>query len=310
MKLYFAPLEGITTAIYRKTHASMFDGVDAYYAPFINPSENSKISKKGMKDILPENNIDINTVPQILTANSDSFLRFIDKIEPFGYDEININIGCPASTVVRKGRGAGFLQYPYLIDKFLDGIFGKCDMKISVKTRIGYSDTDEFDDIIPIYNKYPISLLIIHPRTRDDLYKGVPHIDVFEKAYNNCANKLCYNGDVNSLADYARITEQFPNLDSVMLGRGAIANPALFREIKGGKPITTKELINFSELLIKNYYEVLQSDTFTLHKIKENWVYIIRNFPDEKKIAKAIKKSNTLAEFTSAIHCLPEIRIQ
>lgn len=307
MNLYFAPLEGITTAIYRNTHAAMFGGVDAYYAPFVNPSEQEKISKKGMKDILPERNTGINLKAQILTNNSESFLRFIDKIKPLGYDEININIGCPASTVVRKGRGSGFLQFPEFIDKFLYEIFEKCDIKISVKTRIGYSSGDEMEELMKIYNKYPMSLLIIHPRTREDFYKGEPHMDVFENSYNVSTNKLCYNGNIFASGDYNRIEKQFPELDSVMIGRGAIANPALFREIRGGSRITTAELIEFSELLIKNYYKVLQSDTFTLHKLKEVWVYIMQNFPEEKKIAKAVKKANILADFTAAIYRLPEL---
>ncbi len=307
MNLYFAPLEGITTYIYRKTHAQMFGDCDCYYAPFINPSEQEKISKKGMKDILPENNVGVPLKAQILTNNAESFLKFADKIKPLGYDELNINIGCPASTVVKKGRGAGFLRTPELIDKFLYEIFEKSDMKISVKTRIGYFSGDEMDELIDIYNKYPLSLLIIHPRTREDLYKGMPNNEVFEKAYNVSKNRVCYNGNVYSADDFNRITSRFQNLDSVMLGRGAIKNPAIFREIKGGNPLKTAELTEFSERLTENYYEILKSDTFTLHKMKEVWVYMIQNYPGEKKIAKAIKKSNTPAELTAAIRRLPEL---
>lgn len=307
MNLYFAPLEGITSYIYRKTHAEMFDGCDFYYAPFINPSEQEKISKKGIKDILPENNEGIPLKAQILTNNAEAFLKFVDKIKPLGYDELNINIGCPASTVVKKGRGAGFLRTPDLIDNFLYEIFSKCDIPISVKTRIGYYSGDEMDELMEIYNKYPLSLLIIHPRTREDLYKGMPNNDVFKKAYNISKNKVCYNGNIYTVSDYNRITAMFPNIDSVMLGRGAIKNPAIFREIKGGKAISTAELIEFSERLTENYYEILKSDTFTLHKLKEVWVYMIQNYPDEKKIAKAIKKSNSISDFTAAIQRLPSL---
>lgn len=307
MNLYFAPLEGITTYIYRNTHAQMFEGCDFYYAPFINPSEQEKISKKGIKDIIPENNEGIPLKAQILTNNSEAFLKFADKIKPLGYNELNINIGCPASTVVKKGRGAGFLRNPELIDKFLYEIFEKADIKISVKTRIGYFSGDEMDSLMEIYNKYPLSLLIIHPRTREDLYKGFPNNEVFEKAYNISKNSVCYNGNIYSLEDYTRTASKFPDLDGMMLGRGAIRNPALFREIKGGRPLTTHELIAFSEQLAENYYNILKSDTFTLHKMKEVWVYMIQNYPEEKKIAKAIKKSNTLSDFTAALHRLPKL---
>ncbi len=306
MNLYFAPLEGITTYVYRDLHAEMFGGCDAYYAPFISPTENERISIKNLKDIMPENNT-ILPKAQALVNNADALLGFVDKIKELGYDEINLNFGCPSSTVVKKGRGAGFLKDPDALDRFLDEIFSRCDIKISVKTRSGYFSGEEADRLVEIYNKYPISLLVVHPRTRADFYNGEPDINVFEAVYAKTKNKICYNGNIFSKADYTRITEKFDKLDSVMLGRGAVANPALFREIKGGKKLTTNELIEFSERLTERYCSVLQSDTFTLYKLKEIWMFVMWNFPDEKKIFKAIKKANKLSDITRAIKLLPEI---
>ncbi|MBQ8003513.1 MAG: tRNA-dihydrouridine synthase family protein, partial [Oscillospiraceae bacterium] len=172
MKLYFAPLEGITTYTYRNTHAEMFGCVDTYFSPFINPSDQEKVSRKGMRDILPENNSTENLRVQVLTSNAESFLKFCEKIKPLGYREVDINIGCPAGTVVRKGRGSGFLQYPDELDAFLCEIFAKSDMNISVKTRTGYSSHDEFSCLMDIYNQYPMAELTVHPRTREELYGG------------------------------------------------------------------------------------------------------------------------------------------
>lgn len=307
MKLYLAPLEGITTYTYRNTHAEMFGGADAYFAPFINPSDQEKVSRKGMRDILPEKNKVADLKVQVLTSNAESFLKFCDKIKPLGYREVNINIGCPASTVVRKGRGAGFLCNPEAMDEFFCEIFSKSDMKISVKTRTGFSSHSEMERIMQVYNKYPISLLTIHPRTREEFYSGSPDMDAFAGAYDISKNKVCYNGDVFTTADFQRITGRFEKLDSIMIGRGVIRNPALFREIRGGKSLTTEELVAFSEKLIECYRAVLGSDVFTLHKLKEIWVYILKNFPDEKKIAKAVKKSKTVTEFMSAITALPKL---
>jgi len=308
MNLYFAPLEGITTYIYRNTHFEMFEGCDAYYSPFINPCDQERISRKGIKDIFPERNEKINLKVQVLTNCSETFIKFEDKLYELGYNEVNLNFGCPASTVVKKGRGSGFLRTPDAIDKFLYEIFSNTDIKTSVKTRIGYSSEDEMENLMDIYNKYPISNIIIHPRTRMDLYNGEPRLNVFEKAYNNSKSSVCYNGNVYSKEDYKNITERFPLIEGVMLGRGAIKNPALFREIKGGKPIETRELIEFTNRLKNNYYEALQSENFTLCKLKEIWVYMLQNFPDEVKIAKAVKKSKNLFEFMNAINNLPELK--
>ncbi len=307
MKLYFAPLEGITTATYRNTHFEMFPECDAYYSPFINPSDQEKVSKKGMRDILPEVNSNINLKVQVLTNCADSFLKFADKIKPLGYDEININIGCPASTVVKKGRGSGFLLNPDSIDSFLCEIFEKSNLKISVKTRIGYYSADEFEEILTIYNKYPLSKLIVHPRTREQYYGGIADINAFSYAYNNTDIPLCYNGDIFTVSDFNIISEKFPNSD-IMIGRGAVKNPAIFREITSGNKITTEELLIFTEKLIQNYSKILSSDTFTLHKIKEIWMYMIQNYPKEKKILKNIKKATKLSQFVSALEALPDLK--
>ncbi len=307
MKLYFAPLEGITTYIYRNTHARFFGGCDAYFTPFITPSDNEKIGRKGFRDILPENNTaDIRV--QVLTNNSASFLKFEKKAAEYGYGELNINLGCPSGTVVGKGRGAGFLKDTYALDKFLYEIFSHTDAKISVKTRAGYFSSDEIEEILPIYNKYPISLLILHPRCREDFYKGTPSQKAFSYTYENAKSPLCYNGNILTAEDYADKITRYDALDSIMIGRGAVANPAIFREIRGGNPLTTKELINFTEALKENYSQILDSDVFTLHKLKEIWLYIMENFPDEKKILKTIRKTNNLGEFMNTIYTLPTIK--
>ena len=307
MKLFFAPLEGITTYTFRNTHFEMFGGVDSYFAPFINPSDNEKVSKKGFRDILPEHNRKTPITVQVLTSNAESFLKFEEKVFPLGYDEINLNIGCPASTVVRKGRGSGFLRYPDAMDEFFSEIFRKTGMKISVKTRIGYSSSNEFPRLLEIYGKYPIECLTVHPRTREQAYNGECDMGAFSLAYNVAGERLCYNGDIRTAEDLCAVAESFPKLSSVMLGRGAVANPAIFREIRGGEKLRTEELCDFSRLLAERYIKVLGSEIFTLHKLKEVWIYAIRNFPGETKIAKEIKKTTTLGDFMAAINKLPTL---
>ena len=285
----------------------MFGGCDGYFAPFINPSENEKISNKSIKDILPNNNRDNNVKVQVLTNCPESFTKFAHKIKLLGYNEVNINLGCPSGTVTNKGRGAGFLRDVDGLDRFLDNVFSHSDIQISVKTRGGYFDCGELETLMQIYNKYPITELIIHPRARQQFYNGFPDYAAFENACSMSVNKVCYNGNVFDKEDYSRIISRFSSIDGVMLGRGAVANPAIFREIKGGSKLTTEELREFSAKLAENYYSVLQSDTFTLHKLKEIWIYIMWNYPDCKKVLKAIKKSNKLSDFFAAIDTLPNL---
>lgn len=306
-KVSFAPLEGITTHIYRNAHREMFGGCDEYYAPFVSPSDNEKIGRKGFRDILPENNPNIPLRVQVLTNNSVSFLKFADKIKEYGYSEINLNLGCPSGTVTGKGRGAGFLRDTERLDRFFSDVFENANIKITVKTRIGFLSEGEMENLMKIYNKYPVAELIIHPRTREEFYKGTPHMDAFKKAYETSKSPVAYNGNIFKREDFERITKEYPNLSSVMIGRGAIQNPAIFREIKGGKRLSTQELLLFSKKLEKCYEEKLDCNVFTVHKLKEVWLYMMENFPEETKILKAIKKATHTKDIISATEMLPEI---
>ena len=301
MELYFAPLEGIGTYTYRNTHAEMFGGCDGYYSPFITPSDKARVVMKNLRDVIPEKNQGVNLTVQVITNKADTFLKFEEKIKPLGYDTININLGCPSGTVVSKGRGAGFLTDPDGLDRFFDEIFSKTKMKISVKTRTGFTSHDEMGRLMEIYNKYPLELLIVHPRTRAEQYNGMPNDEVFEMVYNISKNKLCYNGNIFSVERYNEIVNRFPNLHSLMLGRGVVANPALFREIRGGKKVEISEISAFSQKLAEKYLEVLGSERYTLNKLKETWFYVMWNYPEEKKIIKAIKKADTLNDFLNVI---------
>lgn len=306
MNLYFAPMEGITVYTYRNTHKEMFGGCDEYFAPFIVPSENEKISRKTLRDILAENN-NIKVKPQVLCSNPGAVVQFAEKIKYHGYEKLNLNFGCPSGTVVNKGRGAGALKDVEALDRFFDYIFLNTDMKISVKTRAGFFDHSEFGKILEVYNKYPIDELIIHPRVRVEYYNGSPNMQTFDAAYNNSSLRLCYNGNIFTVSDYKKVAESYPALGGMMIGRGAVANPAIFREIRGGAALRTDELIEFSKLLEERYLKLLGSEKYTLHKLKEIWIYMMWNYPDEKKILKAIKKANKLAEINNAIICLPEL---
>ena len=306
MGLYFAPMEGITSYTYRNAHSECFKGCDKYFAPFIVPTENERITLKTLKDLLPENN-KTKVVPQVLSNDGKVFGEFTKKLLYLGYNEVNLNFGCPSGTVVKKNRGAGALKDLDALDKFLNDAFSNCDIKISVKTRTGFDSHEEFDKIMEVYNKYPISELIVHPRIREEYYKGSPNMTSFEKAYNSTKTDLCYNGDVWTKEIYDGLFTKYPNIKSVMLGRCAVKNPALFREIKGGEKLKTKELIEFTKVLQEKYMELLKSEHYTFLRLKELWMLMVLNFEEEKKIVKGIKKSNKLSDLNATIAMLPEI---
>ena len=233
MKLYFAPLEGITGYLYRNAHYDHFSGVDKYFTPFLSPNQNRALNPKEIRDVLPENNKEIPLVPQILTNRGEFFLRAARELEErYGYEEVNLNLGCPSRTVTAKGKGAGFLAEREALDCFFQEVFEKIRIRVSVKTRIGMDEPEEFRHLMKIFNKYPLHELIIHPRVQKDYYDNLPDWKAFGEAMRMSRNPVCYNGDIFTVEDFRRFRREFPEADKVMLGRGLLRNPLLAEEIR------------------------------------------------------------------------------
>lgn len=295
-QFYFAPLEGITTYIYRNLHHQWFGGMDKYFTPFVSPTSNRDFKSRAKKDVIPEHNRDIPVVPQILSNRSDEFLYTAERLAEYGYTEINLNLGCPSGTVVSKGRGSGFLTDLDGMDRFLYDIYENCPVPLSVKTRIGRYEPEEFSEILKIYNKYPIHELTIHPRVRDDFYKNIPNWDVFEYALEHSTNPVCYNGDLCTFEDYERFCERFPTVDRIMIGRGLIGNPGLVHEIQTGEPVRLEEVSGFMWAL-KEAYQECMADNPVLFKMKEIWVYLAELYPQGERLWKKIKKARRLSDY-------------
>lgn len=308
MKIYFAPLDGVTGFIYRNAFAEFFGGPDKYFAPFISPCHNPKLKGREIKDLLPENNSEkVNLIPQIMANNAEYFIKGARQIADMGYTEVNLNAGCPSGTVVSKGRGAGFLKDTYLMEKFFDEVFCKLDMKISVKTRIGLTDAEEFDEIMEVYNKFPFEEIIVHPRTRIQLYKGEPDMNAFDYAYKTSKNPLCFNGNIFTVADYEEICSKY-DIDSIMLGRGLLRNPNLVNEIKvkenetkGDENISKNTLRAFHDRLYADFTEEMSSDKHLLNKMIEMWNCLSFMSTDQHKCAKMIRKAQNVYKYERAV---------
>lgn len=305
MKISFAPLEGITGWVYRSIHHAMFPGLDAYYAPFFAPTGDSPLTNKGLADLQPEHNHGLTLVPQLLTNRAEDFLAAAKGLETLGYREINWNLGCPSGTVTAKGKGAGFLREPERLDAFFQRVFDAApDIQLSVKTRVGWEDEKEWTTLLEIFDRYPIRLLIIHPRVRQDFYREPVRLGAFAYAAEHSGLPLCYNGDLNTPADCTAIQARFPAVAGLMLGRGLIANPALGRQLQGGAPLEKGELRTFHDRLLEAYRETLSGERPVLGKMKELWFYHAALFDDPSRYMKAIRKSKSLADYRFAVDAL------
>ncbi len=304
MRYYFAPMEGITGYIYRNAHHALFHSVDQYFSPFIVANQGGNMKSKELNDILPEHNQGIKLIPQLLTNNAKDFIHVSRKLSQMGYQEINLNLGCPSGTVVSKNKGSGFLSRKEELNAFLEEIFSAAVTGISVKTRIGKDSPDEFYELIEIFNQYPMKELIIHPRIQKDFYKNKPNLPIFRDALTLSKNPVCYNGDLFTGEDYIRFCSEFPSVDTVMIGRGLLANPGLIGRISGHSNPDKTVIRAFHDRIYEAYQQILFGERNVLFKMKEIWFYMIPMFTDYEKYAKKIKKSEKLKDYDMAVSSL------
>ena len=305
VKYYMAPLESVTTWIYRQAHAKIYGRLDKYFIPFLEPHEKRDFKTRELQEILPEHNENIYAVPQILTNRSEGFIKLAKALKDWGYEEVNLNLGCPSKTVVTKGKGSGFLAKPEELERFLTEIFDALsgEVKISVKTRIGKEDPEEFPALLKLFNKYPMEELII-PRVQKDGYGNVPRLELYELAEKQSVNPLCYNGDLYTREQIRNFAERFPGTERLMLGRGFLRDPGLlYNEGKDSKDIFEK-FWAFHDLVYEGYQERNMGDRNVLFKMKELWSYQVYQFSEPERLFKTFKKVQDCNEYEQMIRNL------
>ena len=304
MDIRLPPMEGVTDAVHRRVHHRLFGGVQQYYIPFITPSIHRVFTTRDLRAIAPENNAGVPCIPQLLTHDAELFLWAAQELADLGYGEVNLNTGCPSGTVTAKGRGSGMLRDLDALRAFLDAIFAASPLPVSIKTRIGFNDPAEWPAILAVFRDYPVKELTIHPRTRQEFYKGGVHMDCFALAAES-GLPLTFNGNLFSPADCTELLAQYPDMP-LMIGRGLVANPALGRQLHGGPAATHDELRAYHDALLAEYSREYPVDT--VHsRMREHMKYLSCCFADSHKALKAIRKSTpkTYPEAAAMLFSLP-----
>lgn len=293
----FAPLDGITKVVFRRVHHQMFGGPDRYFIPFFSPTDQHILTQRDRRELEAANNGPLPLVPQVMTRRAEDFLWAAEVVADLGYGEVNLNLGCPSGTVTAKGKGSGFLAHPEDLDRFFDQVFSSVKLPVSVKTRLGYETPEEFYRLLEIYNRYPIACLTIHPRIRKEKYRGPIHYDVFTWAAAQSHNPVCYNGDLLTVEDCAALEKNYPAVAAVMIGRGGVADPALFRKIRGGTAATRQELEAFTAELYRQYKDFYGQPQPAAQRMKEVWFYLIHLFENGDKLDKKLRRSRGPAAY-------------
>ncbi len=305
MVLHSSPLQGFTDFRFRNAFNKYFDGVDVFYSPYIRLKGKLEIKPSNKRDILPENNIGVNVIPQIITKDAKEFLFVAKYVQELGYKELNWNLGCPYPMVAKRSLGSGLLKEPQLIEQVLERVVAESDIEVSVKLRLGYEVKDEIFSVLPILNKFPLKNVAIHPRLGKQLYNGDVDLDTFRLCTEKVTNKIVYNGDIYSIQRFKELQNQFPDITEWMIGRWIISDPFLPGMIKRNSIEYPQNRIEtfyaFHELLLQQYGAALSGANHLLMKMYQFWEYFILAFPNSKKGLKKIKKAKSIKAYEEAV---------
>lgn len=304
--IHFAPLQGHTDDVYRRTHHQLIGGVERYYTPFVRV-EAGDIRSKDRRDIDPKNNEGVPVVPQIIFKNLKEFLYLVDEIESLGYHAIDLNMGCPFPLQAKHGRGSGILAHTDIIEEVSQAIKQRPHLTFSVKMRLGWENNEEWKPVLDILNDTPLIHIALHPRTGAQQYKGDIDHEVFALFYDKCSHPLIYNGDLTTLEQLHEMEERYPHLAGLMLGRGLLARPSLAKEYTEEREWSHEEHIrslrSLHEKLAEQYSQIVKGEAQLHSKLRTFWEYtepIIGRKPYKK-----IMKSGNLRNY---MHAIEELR--
>nr|NJM03532.1 tRNA-dihydrouridine synthase family protein [Desulfobacula sp.] len=299
VRIILAPLQGFTDVTFRNVFARHFSGVDGAMAPFIPTMGKKKLKLSRLNDVAPENNKSLFTIPQILGNNAEDFIFLAGRLHDLGHRKINWNLGCPYAKVANKNRGSGLLMHPEKIDAFLDTVLSGISNTLSVKIRLGRQSKNEIQKLLPVFDKYPLDEIILHPRTGIQMYEGAPDHDAFGEASRLSRHSFVYNGDITDPASFQVLQKRFPDIRSFMIGRGLLSNPFLAETLKGLQAGKNKisRLKDFHDDLFQGYGAIYSGPAHLIGRMKGFWGYLGPSFRGKDKLLKHILKSESINRY-------------
>lgn len=279
MRLWLAPLHGITNYAFRNGLYRHFGGIDFAITPFLPVQETSKLNIRNWKDVWPKNNTAVPTIPQLMGNKPEHFVDTMNALhDMYGYEAFNWNIGCPVAQVVRRRRGCGIMPDPDAVEAVVRLVATKTQYKFSVKMRLGLKQPAEGLEILQRIEDYPLEFVVVHPRLGVQMYDGVPNLDQFDLFYAKTSHRIVYSGDVFSVDDYHTMKQRYPQIDDWMFGRGLLRDPFLAERIKG-LPVgdIRARFLKYYQLWTDEMLAMVKEKS-TLAKLKELWHYYAHLF--------------------------------
>ncbi|PZX11392.1 tRNA-dihydrouridine synthase [Breznakibacter xylanolyticus] len=305
--LYAAPLQSYTTVMHRMAWSRHYGGIDKFFTPFFDEHPTGGFDPRLLPELEPAFNQGLHVIPQVLTHSPDFLLKFANEVSRLGYREINLNMGCPHVPVVRKGMGGGLLARPEVVDALLHAFFESCGhMQLSVKMRLGVEALQQWEAMAEVLNRYPLTEVMVHPRTVKQQYKGEPHWDEFARMVDVIRHPLAGNGDIVSVEGGRALMQQFEGVQRWMIGRGWLSRPWLAEELAGC--YQPQDEIKRLQAFHQTYFDLVEQH-ITDPNIKHNrlhdfWFYLCENFDGGKRWYRSLTKDKSLRTYMTHVRTL------
>jgi len=313
IRLYMAPMKGFTDHLFRSAFTDHFGGFDLAIAPFISTNQGHRVKRKYLRDLLPENNTRLPVIPQILSKSAEDFIVLANYLYDLGYTTVNWNLGCPYPMVANKQRGSGMLPYTDRIQTFLDRVIPEMSGSLSIKMRLGWQENTDIFRLLPVIEQYPLSEIIIHPRTGLQRYEGAVDLNAFEDCLAMTGHKVVYNGDIRTVGDFRRFSRRFDRVHAWMIGRWCIVDPFLPGCIRTGVediPDRIYRIQQFHGALFEAYNRVLSGPSHVMNKMKGFWRYFSLPFENCRKSIKHITKARRPEQYLARVNLFFETEAQ
>jgi tRNA-dihydrouridine synthase len=235
--LALAPMQDVTDLRFMRL-ISGYGNADVYFTEYFRVLPDSRLDPQILASIT-ENPTGRPVVAQMIGNDIAALVRTAVELQHHPVAAIDLNLGCPVPIVYRKCAGGGLLRDPARIDRILGALRDAIAIPFTVKTRIGFDDTTVFEELLPIFARHSLDLLTVHARTVKEMYRSAPRYDFIARAVARMPCSVLANGNIYS-ADKAGEVLRLTGAGGLMIGRGVIRNPWLFRQIREhqrGQPI-------------------------------------------------------------------------
>ncbi len=311
--LFLAPMEDVTYKSFRWMCKKY--GADVMYTEFVSSEalvRNVEKTRQKMKLY----DFDRPVAIQIYGHNTDSMIRAVQVAEEAGPDFIDINFGCPMKKIVRHGAGSALLKDLPKMQEMAAGIVKAVQLPVTAKTRLGWSENDKpIMEAAERLQDAGIAALAIHGRTREQLYTGTANWDLIGKVKNNpkITIPIIGNGDINSAEKAKQFLTQ-TGVDALMIGRGAIGRPWLFKEVKHyletGELLpfpTVAEVVDVLREQIKLNLEWKDNERFGILMLRRHFAKYFPGLPNFRELKIQLLRAETSSEIYDILNTIVEI---